>query len=50
MDKNFHLCNKKALFYNLRNYFELINKDVFDIIPVTFHITDGIKDKEFIKF
>ena len=42
--------NKKALFYNLNQYYELINKDVFEIIPLTFHIKKGTVDPEFIKF
>lgn len=50
MEFNFYIGNKKALFYNLRQYYELINKNVFEIIPLTFHIKKGIKDPEYTKF
>ena len=33
--------NKKALFYNLTNYFNYIQEDVFQVIPVTFHIKNA---------
>ena len=36
--------NKKALFYNLKRYYDLQKKNVFKIIPLTFHIKDGIND------
>jgi tubulin--tyrosine ligase len=38
LENNFHLSNKKALFYNIKNYMNLLNKDPFQIIPLTFHI------------
>lgn len=38
IEHNFHISNKKALFYNLRSYYEIIEEDVFDVIPVTFHL------------
>jgi hypothetical protein len=38
LENNFHLSNKKALFYNIKNYMNLLNKDPFKIIPLTFHI------------
>lgn len=44
MEDNYHLSNKKALFYNLKFYFDYIQKDVFKVIPVTFHIKKGIND------
>jgi tubulin--tyrosine ligase len=45
LECNFHLGNKKAMFYNLRQYYELIGKDVFDYIPLTFHIKNGLDDR-----
>ena len=39
LEDNFHLSNKKALFYSLKNYMEKLNRDPFEIIPLTFHIT-----------
>ena len=38
LEDNFHLSNKKALFYNMKYYCEASNENVFDYIPVTFHI------------
>ncbi|CAG9319171.1 unnamed protein product [Blepharisma stoltei] len=50
IEHNYHLSNKKALFANLRQYYLAIGKDPFDYIPVTFHITKGENDEEFVKF
>jgi hypothetical protein len=50
LEDNFHLSNKKALFINMRNYYEAMNKDVFSAVPVTFHVKEGLEDPEFIKF
>ena len=47
---NYHMGNKKALFYNLNQYYTLLKKDVFKIIPLTFHIKHGLSDPEFHKF
>ena len=46
LENNFHLSNKKALFYNLKSYFDYLQKDVFQIIPVTFHVKHGLQDPE----
>ena len=37
-----HLSNKKALFYNIKNYCDNNNKNVFDYMPLTFHIKNGV--------
>ncbi|KAL4442818.1 hypothetical protein ABPG74_010707 [Tetrahymena malaccensis] len=50
MEYNFHLANKKALFYNMRQYYNLTNKNVFDYLPTTFHIQSGLNDPEFTNF
>lgn len=50
MENNYHLSNKKALFYNMKVYCEALQIETFSILPVTFHIKEGINDKEFIKF
>ena len=44
LEDNFHLTNKKGLFYNLKYFFKLSSLDLFEIIPVTFHICDGKSD------
>ena len=46
MEDNFQLSNKKALFLNMKNYYEAINQDVFNALPVTFHIKE-VDDPEF---
>jgi tubulin polyglutamylase TTLL1/tubulin monoglycylase TTLL3/8 len=38
IEHNFHLSNKKALFYNLKSYYDASGEDVFNVIPVTFHL------------
>jgi hypothetical protein len=30
------------MFYNLRKYYELKRKNVFDYLPMTFHITKSV--------
>lgn len=42
---NYHLSNKKAIFYNLKYYYETRGCDPFKNMPLTFHIK-GIEDKE----
>ena len=42
--ENGYIGNKKALFYLLKNYYEKQEKDVFTVIPVTFHIKRAIND------
>ncbi len=50
LENNFHISNKKCLFYNIRSFFTYIEKDPFEHIPVTFHIKKGLSDPEFQKF
>jgi hypothetical protein len=45
-----HLSNKKALFYNMKNYYESIGEDPFKYLPLTFHIKENLEDPEFEKF
>ena len=47
MDNNFHLSNKKALYYNMKVDYESIGVDPFEVLPLTFHIKEGLSDKEF---
>lgn len=47
---NHFIGNKKALYYNLKRYYELRKKNVFEIIPLTFHIKEGVNDPEYIRF
>ena len=50
MENNYHLSNKKAIFYNMKVYCEALKIDTFSMIPITFHIKEGVNDKEFQKF
>ena len=50
LQNNFYLGNKKALFYNLKEYYSLNGQNVFDYLPLTFHIRKGIKDPEYTRF
>lgn len=50
IEDNFHLTNKKALFVNMKNYYEAIGEDPFAALPVTFHIKEGLDDPNFIAF
>lgn len=47
---NFYLGNKKALFYNIKQYYELIGENPFSRIPLTFHIKKGFKDVQYKRF
>ena len=50
MEHNYHLSNKKALFWNMCQYYKTLGKDPFEHLPLTFHIEKGLIDKEFIHF
>ena len=50
IEDNFHLNNKKALYINMKNYYEAMGQDVFANIPLTFHIKTGLDDPEFHRF
>lgn len=49
LENNFHLSQKKSLFYNIRNYYNLLKMDPYDVIPITFHI-QSINDQEYKRF
>ena len=50
MENNFHLSNKKAIYYNMKSYYESTNQNTFDFLPLTYHIKDGLTDSAFNKF
>lgn len=50
IENNFHLSNKQALFYNMRNYYTAQGIDPFNVLPVTFHVKKGVSDPMFIQF
>jgi len=49
-ENNFHLANKKAIYYNMKVYYDATHQNIFDYLPITFHIKDGVTDREFSKF
>ena len=48
--ENYYIGNKKALFYNLQKYYEFRQENVFDHVPLTFHIIKGIEDPKYLSF
>jgi tubulin--tyrosine ligase len=51
MENNYHLSNKKALYYNMKIYYESAGgQDWFNVLPLTFHIKEGANDKEYLRF
>jgi hypothetical protein len=50
MEANYHLSNKKALFWNMTNYYQRCHKDPFECLPLTFHVENGMSDHEFMNF
>lgn len=50
MENNYHLSNKKAIYYNMKVYYEAIGKEYYNYCPLTFHIKDGLNDPQFLKF
>jgi hypothetical protein len=50
LEDNYHLSNKKALFLNMRYYYEAVGKDPYAALPLTFHVKEGLEDPEYVKF
>lgn len=50
MENNYHLSNKKAIYYNMKVYYEAIGKEYYHFLPLTFHIKEGLNDPQFLKF
>ena len=49
LEDNFHLSNKKALFINMKNYYEAVGEDVSLALPLTFHVKSR-EDPEYQRF
>lgn len=49
LEDHFHLSNKKALFLNMKNYYEAVKEDISFALPLTFHIK-SLTDPEHYKF
>lgn len=50
IEDNFHLSNKKALFWNMSWYYRAMGEDPWKALPVTFHIQNGEQDPEWSNF
>ena len=44
MSQNFVIGNKKALLYTMRQYYEARGENVFDYLPLSFHVSKGVDD------
>lgn len=42
LPNNYIISNKKALFYTMSTFYEKINEDVFEFLPLTFHVQNGL--------
>lgn len=50
VDENYHISNKKALFWNMSQYYKTVGQEPFKVLPLTFHVETGLNDPEFFKF
>ena len=50
LEHNYHLTNKKTLFMSMKRYCEVTGENLGEIVPVTYHITNGLADVEFARF
>jgi tubulin--tyrosine ligase len=50
IEDSWNLSNKKALYINMKNYYENMGEDPFQHMPVTYHVKKGVEDPEFVKF
>lgn len=50
IERNFELCSKKRLFTNMLAYYKVQGQDPFLHIPLTFHVTNGVNDHNFLIF
>ena len=50
LEGHYNLSNKKTMLMNMIRYYEELNENVFDTLPLTFHIQKGSEDPEFINF
>jgi len=47
LEGHIHLSNKKALYYNMKTYYECMGENPFDYIPLTFHVQEGSTGAQF---
>ena len=49
-EANYYIGNKKALFYNIKKYYQVKGFDPFTFLPLTFHISKGLNDQDYKNF
>lgn len=50
LKNNYVIGNKKALFKTMCHYYRHLQVDPFDYLPLTFHVTEGLEDPNFLAF
>lgn len=50
LEYNYFIGNKKALYYYLKKYYQLTHQNLFEAVPLTFHLIKGIDDPEYKTF
>ena len=50
LEFNNRISDKKELFFSLKNYYSAVGENMFEYMPVTFHIKNGESDPEFQSF
>ncbi|OMJ79072.1 hypothetical protein SteCoe_20973 [Stentor coeruleus] len=50
LEFNFNLADKKYLYFNMKKYYSSIGEDVFDYLPLTFHIQNADDENGFSEF
>jgi hypothetical protein len=50
LEHNFNLADKKFLYINMKRYYSAIGENVFDYLPITFHLQHGEDDQSFFNF
>lgn len=49
LEENEQIASKKLLFSNMKAFYSQINKNIFQVVPVTFHVK-SINDPDFLEF
>jgi len=50
LKNNYVIGNKKALFKSMSNYYQKLDMNPFDFVPLTFHCSGGLEDPVFLSF
>jgi len=50
IDDNYHLSSKKAIYWNLKAYYDILKQDYSNTLPLTFHVQNDTNDEEFKHF